>query len=62
MFQQAGRVLRPGGELWTVYNTHLNYRGVMESMVGKTDVMGRNRKFTVARSVHGLHSDDTELS
>ncbi len=55
MFQQAGRVLRPGGELWTVYNTHLNYRGVMERMVGKTDVMGRNRKFTVTRSVRGLH-------
>ncbi|MEV6767300.1 methyltransferase [Nocardia sp. NPDC051030] len=58
MFQQAGRVLRPGGELWTVYNTHLNYRGVMERMVGKTDVMGRNKKFTVTRSVRGLHSVD----
>ncbi len=55
MFQQTGRVLRPGGELWTVYNTHLNYRGVMERMVGRTDVMGRNRKFTVTRSVRGLH-------
>ncbi|MGW2659319.1 class I SAM-dependent methyltransferase [Nocardia tengchongensis] len=54
MFQQTGRVLRPGGELWTVYNTHLNYRSVMERMVGKTDVMGRNRKFTVTRSVCGL--------
>ncbi|MCU1643321.1 MAG: methyltransferase [Nocardia sp.] len=56
MFQQAGRVLRPGGELWTVYNSHLNYRGVMERMVGKTEVMGRNRKFTVTRSVRGLHT------
>ncbi|MBF6131652.1 methyltransferase [Nocardia otitidiscaviarum] len=55
MFQQTGRVLRPGGELWTVYNSHLNYRGVMERMVGKTDVIGRNRKFTVTRSVRGLH-------
>ncbi|MEV6100761.1 methyltransferase [Nocardia sp. NPDC051981] len=54
MFQQTGRVLRPGGELWTVYNTHLNYRGVMERMVGRTDVMGRNRKFTVTRSVRPL--------
>ncbi|UFS93611.1 class I SAM-dependent methyltransferase [Nocardia huaxiensis] len=57
MFQQAGRVLRPGGELWTVYNTHLNYRGVMERLVGKTEVMGRNRKFTVTRSVRGLHHE-----
>lgn len=55
MFQQAGRVLKPGGELWTVYNTHLNYRGVMDRMVGRTDVLGRNKKFTVTRSVRGLH-------
>jgi 16S rRNA (guanine1207-N2)-methyltransferase len=55
MFAEAGRVLRPGGELWTVYNTHLNYRGVVERMVGQTEVIGRNRKFTVTRSVRGLH-------
>ncbi len=55
MFAETGRVLRPGGELWTVYNSHLNYRGVMERLVGKTDVVGRNRKFTVTRSVRGLH-------
>ncbi|MBF6171197.1 class I SAM-dependent methyltransferase [Nocardia blacklockiae] len=54
MFSETGRVLRPGGELWTVYNSHLNYRGVMERLVGKTDVVGRNRKFTVTRSVRGL--------
>ncbi|MEV0298773.1 methyltransferase [Nocardia sp. NPDC050710] len=55
MFAETGRVLRPGGELWTVYNSHLNYRGVVERMVGQTDVVGRNRKFTVTRSVRGLH-------
>lgn len=55
MFSETGRVLRPGGELWTVYNSHLNYRGVIERMVGRTDVVGRNRKFTVTRSVRGLH-------
>ncbi|WP_431956776.1 class I SAM-dependent methyltransferase [Nocardia lijiangensis] len=55
MFAETGRVLRPGGELWTVYNTHLNYRGVVERMVGHTEVIGRNRKFTVTRSVRGLH-------
>ncbi|MBF6330811.1 class I SAM-dependent methyltransferase [Nocardia transvalensis] len=54
MFAETGRVLRPGGELWTVYNSHLNYRGVMERLVGRTDVVGRNRKFTVTRSVRGL--------
>lgn len=56
MFAETGRVLRPGGELWTVYNSHLNYRGVMDRLVGRTDVMGRNRKFTVTRSVCGLRS------
>ncbi|WP_054816225.1 class I SAM-dependent methyltransferase [Nocardia arizonensis] len=55
MFAETGRVLRPGGELWTVYNSHLNYRGVVERMVGQTDVVGCNRKFTVTRSVRGLH-------
>ena len=55
MFTQTGRVLRPGGELWTVYNNHLNHRTMVERMVGRTEVMGRNRKFTVTRSVRGLH-------
>ncbi|MGW4718647.1 class I SAM-dependent methyltransferase [Nocardia sp. NPDC004260] len=55
MFAETGRVLRPGGELWTVFNSHLNYRAVVERMVGRTEVMGRNRKFTVTRSVRGLH-------
>ncbi|MBF6205351.1 methyltransferase [Streptomyces gardneri] len=55
MFAETGRVLRPGGELWTVYNSHLNYRAVVERMVGRSEVMGRNRKFTVTRSVRGLH-------
>ncbi|MFC9893734.1 class I SAM-dependent methyltransferase [Nocardia sp. NPDC127579] len=55
MFVETGRVLRPGGELWTVYNSHLNYRGVVEKMVGRTEVVARNRKFTVTRSVRGLH-------
>ncbi|MBY8854956.1 methyltransferase [Nocardia sp. CA2R105] len=54
MFTETGRVLRPGGELWTVYNSHLNYRGVVERFVGMTDVVGRNRNFTVTRSVRGM--------
>ncbi|WP_042939986.1 class I SAM-dependent methyltransferase [Rhodococcus sp. AW25M09] len=51
LFAAAGRVLRPGGQLWTVYNTHLNYRRELADAVGPTDSMGRNSKFTVARSV-----------
>ncbi|MGB2722862.1 MAG: methyltransferase, partial [Rhodococcus sp. (in: high G+C Gram-positive bacteria)] len=49
LFAAAGRVLRPGGQLWTVYNTHLNYRRELDDAVGPTDSMGRNGKFTVAR-------------
>ena len=51
LFAAAGRVLRPGGQLWTVFNTHLNYRRELAEAVGPTDSMGRNSKFTVARSV-----------
>lgn len=51
MFAGAGRVLRPGGELWTVYNSHLGYRGRLQKLVGATEVVGRNPKFTVTRSV-----------
>ena len=51
MFDAAARILRDGGELWTVYNSHLNYRGTLRRVVGRTDMAGRNRKFTVTRSV-----------
>ncbi|KAA0023890.1 class I SAM-dependent methyltransferase [Antrihabitans cavernicola] len=54
MFRAAGRVLRPGGEMWTVYNTHLNYRAALARSVGTTEVMGRNAKFTVVRSTRDL--------
>lgn len=51
MFASAGRILRPGGEMWTVYNSHLRYRPVLNRVVGATTVAGRNPKFTVTRSV-----------
>ncbi|MFJ4169236.1 class I SAM-dependent methyltransferase [Paenarthrobacter sp. NPDC089714] len=50
MFDAAARVLAPGGELWTVYNSHLQYRPVLGRLVGPTTVEGRNPKFTVTRS------------
>lgn len=49
----AGRLLRPGGELWCVSNSHLDYRAALQRGVGRTEVAGRNRKFTVTRSVRG---------
>ena len=51
MFAAAGRVLRPGGELWTVYNSHLRYRPALERAVGPTTQAGRGPKFPVTRSV-----------
>lgn len=50
MFRAAGRVLAPGGQLWTVYNSHLQYLPALERFVGPTRVAGRNAKFTVAVS------------
>ena len=50
LFQAAGRVLRPRGQLWTVFNSHLPYRSQLNRMVGPTRVIGRNAKFTVAMS------------
>ncbi|PJJ65392.1 class I SAM-dependent methyltransferase [Compostimonas suwonensis] len=50
MLADAGRVLRPGGELWTVFNTHLGYRAALERTVGQTRIAGRNPKFTVTVS------------
>lgn len=50
MFEAAGRVLTPGGQLWTVFNRHLNYLPALERLVGPTAVKGQNPKFTVAVS------------
>jgi 16S rRNA (guanine1207-N2)-methyltransferase len=50
LFADASRVLKPGGELWTVWNTHLGYRPALERLVGPTEQRGRNTKFTVTVS------------
>ncbi|TFB55535.1 methyltransferase domain-containing protein [Cryobacterium sp. TMT1-62] len=50
LFEDAGRVLQPGGELWSVWNTHLGYRPALTRLVGPTHQVGRNAKFTVTVS------------
>jgi 16S rRNA (guanine1207-N2)-methyltransferase len=50
LFAAAARMLRPGGELWTVYNSPLGYRPQLTRIVGPTREAGRNAKFTVAVS------------
>lgn len=51
LFAASRRVLRPGGELWAVHNTHLRFRSMLARMVGPTEVVGRNDKFTVTRTI-----------
>lgn len=51
MFADAARVLRPGGELWVVYNFHLPYLTTLRRVVGRTVILAQDPKFTVARAV-----------
>lgn len=51
LIEAAARVLAPGGQLWTVFNSHLQYRPALERLVGPTREVGRNPKFTVTASV-----------
>jgi len=50
LIDEAARVLKPGGELWTVYNSHLAYRAAMTRAVGETRQVARGPKFTVTVS------------
>ena len=53
MFVEAARVLKPGGVMLTVFNSHLPHRRALDRMIGPTVQQGRNAKFTVTRSVRG---------
>jgi 16S rRNA (guanine1207-N2)-methyltransferase len=57
MFAAAGKVLREGGELWTVFNTGLHYRGALQRAVGPTEHVAQNPKFTVTRSLRKALTD-----
>ena len=50
LFADAARVLKPGGELVAVWNSHLGYRSTLERTIGPTRQLGRNAKFTVTAS------------
>ncbi len=50
LFDASARVLVPGGELWTVWNSHLRYRSVLERVIGPTRQLDRSSRFTVTRS------------
>ena len=50
MFDDAARLLRPGGQLWVVYNSHLPYRKHLNQVLGRTQVVTQDRTYTVAMS------------
>lgn len=51
LFEAAARILRPGGELFTVYNSSLGYRAELTRLVGASEQVHRTPKFTVTRSI-----------
>ena len=50
LFDDAARVLEPGGELWCVWNSALNYRPYLDKVLGSTKQVHRTSKFTVTSS------------
>ncbi len=50
LFADVARALRPGGELWTVWNSHLPYLPMLRARVGSTSVVTQTPRFTVTRS------------
>ena len=50
LMASAAEHLAPGGQVLTVFNSHLRYRGRLESMIGPSRQLVRNKKFTVISS------------
>lgn len=51
MFADASRALSSGGELWCVFNSHLPWRRELSRLVGSTQLVAQNPKYTLTRSV-----------
>ena len=51
LFAAAARVLRPGGELWCVFNSSLPHRPALGRLVGPTRTVGRGPRFVVTASI-----------
>lgn len=50
MFSEAARVLRPGGDLWCVFNSHLPWQRELQQRLGPTRRVAQDRSFTVTRT------------
>ncbi|WP_157975578.1 class I SAM-dependent methyltransferase [Brachybacterium sp. YJGR34] len=51
LLDAAARVLRPGGQLWFVHNSHLRYRPELAARIGPVRQRARDRRFTVLSAV-----------
>lgn len=51
LFDAAARMLKPGGELLTVFNSQLAYKPELAKRIGPTEQLRRTSKFTVMRSI-----------
>ncbi|MGB3374406.1 MAG: methyltransferase [Microbacterium sp.] len=51
LIQAAARLLKSGGEVWTVFNSHLDHRRALSRDIGATEQVARTPKFTVTRSI-----------
>ncbi|MGM7670816.1 class I SAM-dependent methyltransferase [Microbacterium sp. A93] len=51
LFEASARLLRPGGELLTVFNSSLTYKPELTRLIGPTEQLHRTAKFTVTRSI-----------
>lgn len=51
LFEASARLLRPGSELLTVYNSSLDYKPELARLIGRTEQLRRTSKFTVTRSI-----------
>lgn len=51
LFEQAGRALRQGGELWCVYNSHLPYLDWIRALVGTATIAARDSGYVTVRAV-----------
>lgn len=50
LIRAAGRVLAPGGRIYSVWNSHLKHRTVLSKEVGLTEQLARDARFTVTVS------------
>ncbi|MDR0848162.1 MAG: methyltransferase [Propionibacteriaceae bacterium] len=50
LIEDAARVLRPGGQIWVVFNSHLPWRTRLAQVVGPTELIAQDRFYTLVRA------------